>query len=204
MGRQNAPPILQDRPRRSARVIAFQHAHGRASVLAACGTMPRLCRDRSAQIFVGADRKGVMWSTLRSAIDAILAFSGPHATCRTSPYQQGGGTLPKKMTSCADDRPPSSRFCRLVGIPEHSLPPDASARGQGIFLGSGLATVLELSYSRFRCAQLGARDWESAGLDFDFCLGILVFPLPPRGGGGARQYSQQGSLRRPCKGQGGA
>ena len=55
------------------------------------------------------------------------------------------------------------------------MPPDASARGQGIFLGSGLATVLELSYSRFRCAQLGARDWESAGLDFDFCLGILVF-----------------------------
>ena len=88
---------------------------------------------------------------------------------------QGGGTPPKKMTSCADDRPPSSRFCRPVGIPEHSLPPDASARGQGIFLGSGLATVLELSYSRFRCAQLGARDWESAGLDFDFCLGILVF-----------------------------
>jgi len=40
------------------------------------------------------------------------------------------------------------------------------------------------------------------GRGFDF--GFDFFPLPPRGGGGARQYSQQGSLRRPCEGQGGA
>ena len=95
----------------------------------------------------------------------------------------GGHTIKKNDVMCRRQTPleqvlSPSRRSRLLGsggIPEHSLPPDASARGQGIFLGSGLATVLELSYSRFRCAQLGARDWESAGLDFDFCLGILVF-----------------------------
>ena len=86
-GRRNAPSISQDRTRRSARVMAMQHGHGRASGAAACGIMPRLCGDSSVQIFVGADRKGVMWSTLRLATDAKLAFFSTHATCRTSPYR---------------------------------------------------------------------------------------------------------------------
>ena len=65
----------KDRTRRSARVMAMQHGHGHVSGAAACGIMPPLCGDSSVQRFAGADRSGVMWSTLRSAIDAILAFS---------------------------------------------------------------------------------------------------------------------------------
>jgi hypothetical protein len=45
---------------RSVRVSLRQHAHGRARDAAACGIVSVTCEDSEVQIFVGADRNGVV------------------------------------------------------------------------------------------------------------------------------------------------
>ena len=55
-----ASPDLPFRPCIQLRVLPRQHAHGRDCDAAACGIVSVTCEDSEVQIFVGADRNGVV------------------------------------------------------------------------------------------------------------------------------------------------